>query len=175
MRRITVIIRKYVPIVHLSVVAVLLAACATQLAPAYDESIFSGLTASNKDVQTLFASVVDGVSAKTFDDRAPTYAHIIGELDALEVQAKSRPIPSAVTLERANAVLSVNGMQRLVNDPKFTDFPSARSIQNTADTLKRMRLVDQREGLHGAEINAFENQASIYLTQAITYEAFLKR
>jgi hypothetical protein len=175
MRCIKVTIQTYVRILHLSMVAVLLTACATQLAPSYDESIFSGLTASNKDVQTLFASVTDGASAKTFDSRASTYAHIIGELDALEVQAKSRPIPSAITLERANAVLSANGVQRLANDPKFTDFPSARSIQDAAETLKRMRLIDQREGLHGAEISAFENQASIYLAQAITYEAFLKR
>ncbi|TBA72902.1 hypothetical protein [Rhizobium ruizarguesonis] len=165
----------YCRIAYLLIVGAFVAACTTQLAPSYDASIFEGLTASNKDVQTLFASLTPAVSNKTYGAREPVYNHIIGQLDALEIQARSRPIPSPITLERANTMLSSNGLGPLSNDSKFTDFPSARSIHDASETIKKMRLVDQRDGLRGAEISAFENQTDVYLAQAITYEAFLKR
>jgi hypothetical protein len=42
-------------------------------------------------------------------------------------------------------------------------------------TLIAMRTEDARAGLHGMAVNAFENQATTYLSQAITYENFLNR
>jgi hypothetical protein len=153
----------------------LLASCTTQLAPAYDQAIVGGLTSTNQDVQTLFASFGTGVGKETYGTRGDTYTHIIGELNALEIQAKSRPVPASDSLVEANKVLSANGIGQLTSDPQFTSFPSARAIHDASITIATMREADQKAGVRGDELKAFQNQASIFLTQAITYENFLKR
>ena len=158
-----------------AVLLVLVTACATQLAPNYDQAIADGLVSANKDVQTLFAGIGDGVGKETYPSRADSYTHIIGELNALEIQAKSRPIPGSDILTAANKVLSANGIGQLTSDPQFTNYPSARSIQDASNTIATMRTADQKAGLHGNEIKAFQNQTSVFLMQAITYENFLKR
>ncbi|HLZ66295.1 MAG TPA: hypothetical protein VKQ29_08695 [Aliidongia sp.] len=150
-------------------------ACTTQLAPAYDQAISDGLIAANKDVQTLFATIGPGVGKETYPARADAYNNVIGELNALEIQAKARPIPDSIGLTEANKILSANGISQLTNDPKFTNYPSARSIDDASLTIATMRAADQKAGLHGDEIKAFQNQTSIFLMQAITYENFLKR
>jgi len=153
----------------------LMAACTAQLAPAYDQAIVGGLASANQDVQTLFASLGTGVGKETYGTRSEAYTHIIGALNALEIQAKSRPMPGSDSLAEANKVLSANGIGQLTNDPQFTSFPSARAIHDTSVTISTMREADQRAGIRGDELKAFQNQASIFLTQAITYENFLKR
>jgi hypothetical protein len=154
---------------------VLTTACATQLAPSYDQAIADGLVSANKDVQTLFAGIGDGVGKETYPSRADSYTHVIGELNALELQAKSRPIPGSDVLAAANKVLSANGIDPLTSDPQFTAYPSARSLHDASNTVATMRTADQKAGLRGNEIKAFQNQTSIFLMQAITYENFLKR
>ena len=153
----------------------LTAGCATQLAPQYDQAISDGLASANKDVQTLFASLDNGVSKETYSTRVDSYNHIIGNLNALEIQAKSRPIPVSNSLVDVNKILGANGLGGLSQDPQFTNFPSARAIHDASKTIQKMRAVDEKAGLHGAEIDAFKNQASTFLSQAITYETFLKR
>ncbi len=60
-------------------------------------------------------------------------------------------------------------------DPGFSDYPSARSIHDLSDAITHMRDADKADGLHGGELNAFKNSTRVFLTQAITYETFLKR
>jgi hypothetical protein len=158
-----------------SVVFLMVASCTAQLAPAYDQAIVGGLASANQDTQTLFASLGTGVGKETYGTRGDSYTHIIGELNALEIQAKSRPIPPTDSLLDANKVLSANGIGQLTSDPQFTSFPSARAIHDASVTIATMRTADQNAGIRGDELKAFQNQASIYLTQAITYENFLKR
>jgi hypothetical protein len=159
----------------LSAVLLLVASCTAQLAPAYDQAIVSGLASANQDVQTLFASLGTGVGKDTYDTRSASYTSIVGELNALEIQAKSRPIPGSDSLTEANKVLSANGTGQLANDPQFTSFPSARAIHDASVMIATMREADKKAGIHGDELKAYQNQASIFLTQAITYENFLKR
>lgn len=160
---------------YLLATVLLAAACTTQLAPAYDQAIVGGLASANQDVQTLFAALGTGVGKETYGTRVESYSHIIGELNALEIQAKSRPIPGSDGLAAANKVLSANGIGQLTNDPQFTSYPSARAIHDTSVTISTMRDADRAAGIHGDELKAFQNQASVFLTQAITYENFLKR
>lgn len=157
------------------IIVLLGAGCATQLAPKYDQAIADGLTAANKDIQTLFVTVENGVTKDTYSTRAQTYISIIGSLNALEIQAKLRPIPDSIELGKVNSILSASGLGQLTQDKDFTNIPSVRSIHDTADTIAHMQKADESAGLRGEAINAFRNQATTFLSQAIAYETFIKR
>ena len=154
--------------------ALLTGSCTAQLAPAYDQSITTGLATANTDMQTLFATVGTSTDTASFATaRAAAYNKVIGELTALEMQARARPLPPDDVLTRVNTALTQNSVTTL--DPGFTAYPSARAMHGAGDTVTHMRDADQAAGLRGAEIPAFEGQANIYMAQAITYENFLKR
>jgi hypothetical protein len=156
------------------IVCLLFAGCTAQLAPAYDQNISDGLAGANKDIQTLFASIGAAVTKDTFKTRSDTYTKIIGELNALELQAKSRPSPQGlVNIDTVNAALTKAGVTKI--DANFADIPSVRSIHDTSDTISHMRDFDMANGLRGDGLKALENQTLTFLAQAITYESFLKR
>lgn len=149
--------------------------CQTQLAPSYDQSISTELTSANNDIQALFVSVGTSATQVTYPTRLSAYNHIIAELNATELQIKSRPLPNSDALASANNVLGKIGISPITVDPGFSNYPSARSVNDLTSTIVHMQNSDQSSGLHGAEISAFENQANTFLSQAITYETFLKR
>jgi hypothetical protein len=151
------------------------AGCATQLAPAYDQSIFSELATANNDIQALFVTVGPAVEASTFSSRKAAYDHIVAELKATKLQITARPLPNADALGRANQILTKLQVANVSVDPNFSDYPSARSVDDLADTIQHMEAADQGGGLRGDELAAFKNQSGVFLTQAITYESFLKR
>jgi hypothetical protein len=153
--------------------AILASACTTQLAPAYDQSIATGLVSTNTSMHVLFATIGAGVDKSTYSTRAEDYNKVIGELQALEIEAKSRPLPASDVLTKVNAALNAGKTTPI--DPQFSDYPSARAMQDAANTIIHMRDADQKAGLRGNEVAGFENQADIFMTQAITYEDFLKR
>lgn len=155
--------------------AFVLSGCATQRAPSYDQAILDGLISVNKAAQTFFASLGQAVPKETYQKRADTYANLIGSLNALEIQVKSRPLPPGADLVKINVILSQNGVQQIPSDPRFTNFPSARAIDDASKSFQQMRKMDEDNGLRGSQLVAIKNDATIYLTQAITYETFLKR
>lgn len=149
--------------------------CMAQLAPFYSPAISNELSAANGDIQSLFVSVGGDADVSSFPLRQPAYDHIVAELRATELEIKARPTPNPHVLQAANKVLQrlkINGMSP---DPAFSDYPSARAVADLADTIRHMEGADQAAGLHREAIPAFEQQATIFLTQAITYENFLKR
>jgi hypothetical protein len=152
-----------------------LAGCAAQLAPLYDQAISGQLTQENQDIQALFVQVGQRVEASTYPQRAGQYDHVVAELNATELQIMTRPLPHPDALKKANEVLRGLHVGQVAVDPNFSEYPSARSVSDLADTIKHMQAADQAKGLRGAELQAFENQARVYLIQAITYENFLKR
>jgi len=147
------------------------------LAPAYDQTIATGLASANTSMQTLFAQIGTASDAATYvtQGREAAYVHVIGALKALEVQAQSRPLPPADLLKTVNDVLAKQGKPALKSDPQFSDYPSVRAMHDTEQTLVIMKAEDARAGLKGEAVNGFENQATTFLAQAITYENFLKR
>lgn len=152
-----------------------LCACATQLAPAYDSSIAGALSTANNDIQALFVSVGADADVATFPSRKPAYDHIVAELSATLIEIKARPIPNPQAMAAANKALQQLHIGGLTVDPGFSDYPSARSVSDLTDTIKHMEAADQQSGLHHEAVPAFEQQATIFLIQAITYENFLKR
>jgi hypothetical protein len=156
-------------------VALALGGCATQLAPVYDASIAGSLSTANNDIQALFVAVGSDADASTFATRKPAYDHIVAELSATLIEIKARPIPNPQAMAEANNALQQLHVGGLTVDPGFSDYPSARSVSDLTDTIKHMEAADQQSGLHHEAVPAFEQQATIFLTQAITYENFLKR
>jgi hypothetical protein len=150
-----------------------LAACATQLAPDYDEALLEGLSDANAEVMTLFASASGGTSANTFPAREDRYNNLIGRLDAMVIAAGARPVPQNRVTDTINRLLEARGHQPLENDDATP--PSAHAIARVSETLGKMRDTDKKQGLTALEVMAFRGQAVIYFDQAITYENFLQR
>jgi hypothetical protein len=73
--------------------ALIIAACTIKLAPDYDQSIVDGLGKVNDSGQKLFAAIGQGSSQSDYAKHQATYIQLIGQLDALQLQALSRPEP----------------------------------------------------------------------------------
>lgn len=151
--------------------ALMLSACATTLAPRYDQAVVNGLDTANTNLMTFFAGISKGTTKASFGKREGTYAGLIGSLDALTIQARSRPIPKNRITDKVNAYLQKRGIQVLAGN----DAPSATAMAAISKTIAMMRDTDSKQGLTAFEVKAFKGQVVIYLDQAITYENFLKR
>ncbi len=145
--------------------------CATTLAPQYDKALVDGLTRYNTSVMEFFASVSGGTQKDTFDQRNEKYNNLVGGFDALEIQARARPIPRNKITDRINDVLE----KRNISILDESESPSAVAMGKISETLVKMRETDQKQGITATEALAFKNQVIIYLDQALTYENFLER
>lgn len=149
----------------------LLSACVARLAPNYDKAIADGLVAASQQIMTHFASTSAGTAASSFAQRDATYSSIIGNFDALALQAKSRPTPKSSVGDKVNEYLAKRGIS--ITDTG--EVPSAASLEQISITLTKMRDVDKKQGVTAFEVAAFKGQVVIYLDQALTYENFLER
>lgn len=154
-------------------IMVLLAGCATQLAPPYDKVVVDGLNATNTEAMTLFASVAAGTKVGDFGTRADKYSQLIGKLDALAILSGSRPMPKNTATDTINRALDKRGVPPLTEDGATP--PSWHAIRKISDTVAKMRDTDRKQGVTATEVTAFKGQAAIYFDQAITYENFLLR
>ncbi len=145
--------------------------CAATLAPQYDRAVVEGLNATNTDAMQFFASVCKGTIKESFDLREAKYASLIGHFDALEIQAKARPVPENRVIDKIDDVLSKRG----VPAPDDSETPSATAMSKISLTFSKMRDTDEKQGLTPMEVEAFKRQVSIYMDQALTYESFLER
>ncbi|MEZ4779113.1 MAG: hypothetical protein R2786_06985 [Flavobacteriaceae bacterium] len=144
--------------------------CKTQLAPEYDKAIVEGLTKSTQQLTYFFATMDEGTTADSYTDRQTFYNTLIGNFDALSLQAKARPVPSNAATEKINKLLQAKG-----SDPLSGAYPSAFAFTQISETLRKMRQTDQANGLKPLALQAFKGQILIFLDQAMTYESFLKR
>ena len=151
----------------------LLSGCAISLAPSYDKDVVAALASSNVACMTLFATTATGTQAADFANRANSYASLIGQLDALAIQAGARPIPKNKVSETINQMLAKRGVDTVSDDS--TSVPSATALKKISEVIAKMRDVDQKQGLQALEVRLFKNSATLYFDQAITYENFLQR
>ena len=156
-------------IIHLLMAAMLFGGCAVQLAPLYDKAVVDGMTVANRDAMVLFAEVSGGTAAASYQSRFGSYNRLIGSFDALALQAKARPMPEIPA--KADQWLQKRGIPPVTDD----EIPSAHALEKIASTLTKMRDTDAKQGLTAVEVQAFKGQVSIYMDQAVTYEAFLER
>jgi len=157
-------------VVSLSLV-LFLSACATTLAPRYDQAVHDGLTALNSKTMEFFASLSEGGEREGYAERSRGYNKLIGGFDALSLQARARPMPSSGVIDRVNQFLDKRGAGALVD----SEAPSASAMERVSRTLVKMRDTDKKQGVTAMEVKAFKGQVVIYLDQALTYESFLKR
>lgn len=149
----------------------LLFACTASLAPSYDKAIADGLVATSQQLMTHFAATSAGTSADSFAQRDAAYSSIIGNLDALTLQAKSRPAPTSSAGDKVNEYLAKRG----ITTSDTGDVPSATALEQISIALTKMRDVDKKQGVTAVEVAAFKGMVVIYLDQALTYENFLER
>ena len=165
-------VRKYVfSRLYVLLIILILSACATQLAPRYDNALFDGITQTNTKIMELFAAISTGTDAASFTEREASYNAVIGSIDALSLQSKARPVPENSITEKVNEYLQSRGIGVLLDG----EAPSAASLEEVSKNLVKMRDKDKADGLRTGAISAFKNAIIISLDQALTYEAFLQR
>lgn len=150
---------------------VILAGCASQLAPKYDAALFEGLADTNVNVMELFASVSNGSVTSDCRERGDHYNSVIGALDALIIQSRARPVPDNSVVDKVNTALISRGLPAVNID----DVPTAYSLEQAAKQVTKMRQLDCSAGLKPGAISVFKNAVIISMDQAITYESFLDR
>jgi hypothetical protein len=144
--------------------ALFLAACAIRLAPAYDQTIVSGLDAANEEAMVLFASVANGTSAGTFSKREAAYDSVIGKIDALRVTAQARPEPGGKLFGKPAA-----------GEVATFESPTPEILAAAAEPLVFMRDTDRSEGLTTTIVEGVKRSFEIQIAQALTYEKALQR
>ncbi|NRB40288.1 MAG: hypothetical protein HRU20_17775 [Pseudomonadales bacterium] len=149
----------------------LLTGCATQMAPRYDEALYKGITQSNIEIMTLFASLSSGTEKNTFVTREARYNTLIGTVEALAIQSRARPMPESAITEQVNIYLK----NRNIGPLQHNEAPSTNALHQIAKQLVKMKEVDKKSGLKAALVPIFKNAVVISLDQAITYESFLNR
>lgn len=148
----------------------LLYSCEATLAPAYDQAIVEKVTASSDLAMRFFAEVDGGTERESFTTREPVYNILIGAFESLEIQARARPVPKNIALDKINEMLQARGSNNITGE-----YPSAFAFEKIADTFKKMKETDEQNGIKPLALQAFKGQMEIYLDQALTYESFLKR
>ncbi len=152
----------------LSITALL--SCKASLAPAYDRAIFEGVTENGELAMRFFAEVDGGTDSESFFRRQLIYNQLIGAFESLKLQAKARPVPKNMALDKINLLLQARGSTAITDD-----YPSAFAFGEIANTFRKMKQTDSQNGIKPLAVQAFKGQVEIYLDQAITYESFLKR
>lgn len=149
---------------------VLLMGCQATLAPAYDQAIVEKVTESSELTMRFFAELDGGTDSESFFVRQSTYDKLIGAFESLKLQAKARPVPNNMAMDKINASLQARGSSAITGD-----YPSAFAFEQIAETFKKMKQTDRDNGIKPLALQAFKGQVEIFLDQAITYESFLKR
>ncbi len=148
----------------------LLFSCEATLAPAYDQAIVEKATASSDLAMRFFAEVEGGTEKESFTARQPVYNVLIGAFESLEIQARARPVPKNMAVDKINEMLQAKGSSAITDE-----YPSAFAFGKIAETFKKMKETDAQNGIRPLALQAFKGQVQIYLDQALTYESFLKR
>ena len=148
----------------------LFSSCEATLAPAYDQAIVEKVTASSDLAMRFFAEVDGGTEKDSFTVREPVYNILIGAFESLEIQARARPVPKNVAIDKINEMLQAKGSNSITGE-----YPSAFAFERIAETFTKMKETDRQNGIKPLALQAFKGQVEIYLDQALTYESFLKR
>ncbi|AWF82068.1 hypothetical protein BTJ40_15215 [Microbulbifer sp. A4B17] len=156
--------------VFLALLTILVNGC-SQIAPRYDAALYSGLTTVNVEIMEFFSSVSSGTDKNSYSTRDKKYHALIGKVDALAMQSKTRPVPESKMLSKINEYLESSG-----KDISFEqEPPSVASLEKISESLNMMRTEDEDKGLNTTAVSLFKNEIVISMDQALTYESFLNR
>ena len=150
-----------------------LAACAIQLAPAYDQTLVDGLNQRHAQALTLFASVEGGSPASEFGEHRQYYAELIGGFEALRERAAGREIPPLA--QRISRLRIVRDFCNSEADPTGCVNASPAALERVLEVLRRMRDRHRTRGLATDLITLFRRDYSTAIAQALTVENALRR
>ena len=157
------------------VLALTVGGCAIRLAPDYDQAIFEGLTKANEDAMKLFASVSSGPYSK----RQPAYNSVIGELNAVQVQIRSRSEPvSPLSLVSVSTTAGKNIAENASQAPTSGSVDTLIKIMQTAqhdDSLGRLTRRTRITGTVSKRIDFLKESFAVQMAQALAYEKALQR
>lgn len=146
----------------------ILGGCAVKLAPDYDKAIFDGLTQVNTDAMTLFASTSSG----SYSNRQAAYDSVIGQLNAVQVQIKSRGTPAPPLLAGLFVPVNPTNGQRQFSDMPVP--PTADAVNTLIKIVERARKEDVAGRIKG-RIGFDQEAFAIQMAQALAYEKALQR
>lgn len=153
--------------------AIALSACSIQLAPPPDQALLDGIQQVNRKIMEMYASASMGASRDTFPTRVEQYNRIIGTLDALALQAKSRPMPDAKTQERiARALQDLSKSDALVEGMDLSG-PMARMAADCA-LIRKVTAAPAVSVPESAPSTAYVPASATALTQASRGITFLR-
>ncbi|WP_444914296.1 hypothetical protein [Microbulbifer sp. TRSA007] len=154
----------------LAFLTILVSGC-SQMAPRYDAALYSDLTTVNVEIMEFFSSVSSGTNKDSYSKRDERYHALIGKVDALAMQSKTRPAPESKLLKKINNYLESSGR----NISFEREPPSVASLEKISESLNMMRTVDEDKGLNATAVSLFKNEIVVSMDQALTYESFLNR
>jgi hypothetical protein len=149
-------------------IAAVLGGCAVKLAPDYDKAIFDGLAKANTDAMTLFASTSSG----PYSDRQAAYDSVVGQLNAVQVQIKSRGTPASPLL--AGLFVPANARHGQQQASGVLASPTAASVNALIKIVERTRKEDS-QGRIKNRIDFDQEAFAIQMAQALAYEKALQR
>lgn len=152
--------------------AAILSGCAVQLAPDYDRTIVGGLSTANEQTMIMFATVSQEPSKASFGKNEKTYNALIGQFDALRLQAKSRPTPRPAFLQFIGGGGDPN---KKPDQIEILKSPTPEILNTIAKTLVKMRDRHKATGLTTTVVTGFKQSYEISIDQALTYEKALER
>ena len=164
--------RLIAPLLVAFLVSLPLSGCTVQLAPDFDKTIVDGLTSANEQTLILFASISSGTASSPFSAREVTYNSIIGQFDALRVEATARPTPQPLILKYLG--LGAHPSQASSATDHLTS-PTPDILANIVDKLTRMRDQDKAGPMTADIIAIYKNSYELSINQALTYEKALQR
>ncbi len=147
----------------------MLAGCTIKLAPDYDPSIVDGLTKANQDAHVFFASVAAGSDRTDYPKKEGTYDQLIGEIDALRLDAAARPEPPPPEF------LGLLASKHPNDAPPQLKSPTPEILGNMAKRLTAMRVHHRDHGLSADDVEDAKLSFDQKMDQALTYEKALKR
>lgn len=150
--------------------------CAVSLAPKFDQTIIDNLSSTSTEIFQLVASISDGAKKDDYSTREAQYNHLIGELDALDLQIEARPMPKNKSVDKIISKVNDRLRQKGVGTIDANETaPSATAIKHITENITKMKETDKLQGLTKTEVLAFKNNIQLFLDQALTYESFLNQ
>jgi hypothetical protein len=154
------------------ILATALGGCTARLAPVFDRAIVDGLSKTNEEAMTLFASAE--APGGSYSKRQDAYSSLQGKLDALliQVQARGNPTPSPAGVALLGAAGVPNAAQKV---GELLQAPTAANIEAMIRIVRTMRSDDSRGKLSVLALPLLKNSFAGEMAQALTYEKFLER
>jgi hypothetical protein len=164
-----------------TLLAMLLCACAKQLAPAPDPSLNDGIRALNMDIMNLYAITGGGVTKETCPQRLPQYNRIIGNADALALQSQNRPVPDSATRDKIAQALrermtaDAGAMSQASDSAAAPVTGSAFALTEISRSIRSLQKSDCAHGLSENLVTVNRQQVQHFMSEALFYEYMLQR